>query len=148
MSRNVWLKFDEWELINEELSDQEYHSFKLSRKQVNSWKKDIERYSENENRRFDRVGIYPEVENVKSPRAMNILCREGWRPQDMYYVMSSSHSFIGFILTHCEQVDYDTTFEQWDDIRTKMKNKIDESNKNTWWPEELAELYQKEHGVV
>ena len=42
--RNVWLNFSEWELINEELSDCEYHSFQLSQKQVAEWKKDMKKY--------------------------------------------------------------------------------------------------------
>lgn len=144
MSRNVWLKFDEWELINQELSDQKYHSFQLSKKQISEWKEDIKRYSFYENRKFQRVGIYPEVERVKSARALNILCREGWRPQDMFYVMKHPHDFIGFIITHCEDVNMDTTFEEWEEIRTKMKSIIDESGQNIWWDNELIKLYKEQ----
>ena len=143
MSRNVWLKFDEWEMINDELSSQKYHSFQLSQKQIKEWKDDIKRYEFYETRKFKRVGIYPEVEVVKSAKALNILCREGWRPQDMFYLMKSKYDFIGFVLNHCGHVDYDTTLEQWEDIRTQMNKMIDDSNKDIWWPHELVELYKK-----
>lgn len=144
MSRNVWLKFDEWELINQELSDQKYHSFQLSKKQISEWKEDIKRYSFYEDRKFQRVGIYPEVKQVKSGRALNILCREGWRPQDMFYVMKHPYDFIGFIITHCEDVNMDTTFEEWEEIRTKMKSIMDESGQNIWWDNELIKLYKEQ----
>jgi hypothetical protein len=144
MSRNVWLKFDEWELINNELSDQKYHCFQLSKLQVNEWKKDIQRYpSYDNNYKFERVGVYSTIEQVKSSRALNILCRENWRSQDMYGTMRDTHDFIGFILTHCDNVNMDTTLEEWDDIRIRMKNVIDESGKNIWWPNELIDLYEQ-----
>ena len=141
--RNVWLKFDEWELISEELSDQEYHSFKLSQRQVDQWKENISRYSFYENRKFERVGVYPEIKNVKSPRAFNILCREHWRDQDMYYVMKSTRDLVGFIINHVDDVDMDTTLEEWDDIRNKMNDVIENSDKRYWWDSDLIELYKK-----
>jgi hypothetical protein len=144
MSRNVWLKFDDWELINEELSDQKYHRFQLSKRQVNEWKKDMKRYpSSYESYKFERVGVYPAIEQVKSPRALNILCRENWRSQDMFYLMKSPHDFIGFILTHCKNVNMDTTADEWEDIRIRMKNVIDESGKNIWFTDELIKLYEQ-----
>ena len=145
MSRNVWLKFDEWELISKELSDQKYHRFQLSKLQVNEWKKDMEKYpsSSYDSYKFERVGVYPAIEQVKSPRALNILCRENWRSQDMYYLMKSSHDFIGFILTHCKNVNMDTTLEEWDDIRNKMRHVIENSDKRRWFYDDLIELYKE-----
>lgn len=143
MSRNVWLKFDEWELINSELSDQEWHSFQLSQRQVNEWKKDISRYSYYENRKFERVGVYPDIEKVKSARALNVLCRENWRSQDMYDMMKCPHSFIGFIITHIDDVDMNTTFNQWESIRHQMNDVIQESNQRIWFVDNLIELYKK-----
>jgi hypothetical protein len=143
MSRNVWLKFDEWELINDELSDQKYHSFQLSQRQVNEWRKDMKKYSHRENRKFERVGVYPAIEQVKSPRALNILCRENWRSQDMFYLMKSSRDFIGFIITHCENVNMDTTLEEWEEIRSSMNDVIENSDKRIWFSDELIELYQE-----
>ena len=143
MSRNVWLKFDEWELISKELSDQKYHRFQLSKLQVNEWKKDMEKYSHRNHYKFERVGVYPEIEQVKSPRAVNILCRENWRSQDMYSIMRDTHDFIGFILTHCDDVNMDTTLEEWDDIRNKMRHVIENSDKRRWFYDDLIELYKE-----
>jgi hypothetical protein len=141
--RNVWLKFDEWELINKELSDQEYHSFKLSQCQVDEWKKSISRYSFYENRKFSRVGVYPEIKNVKSPRAFNILCREHWRDQDMYYVMKSTRDLVGFIINHVDDVDMDTSFEKWEEIRNEMNTRITDSDQRMWWDSDLIKLYNE-----
>ena len=142
MSRNVWLKFDEWELINKELSDQKYHSFQLSKKQLNEWKEDIEKYPSLDNSyKFERVGIYPAIEQVKSSRAFNILCRENWRPQDMSSVMVHSHDFIGFILTHCENVNMNTTLEEWEEIRNQMNDVIKNSDQKIWYHDDLTDLY-------
>lgn len=141
--RNVWLKFDEWELIHNELKEQKWHSFQLSQKQIDVWKEDIKRYSWYENRKFERVGIFPEVEYVKSARALNILCRENWRPQDMRSAMKSKYDFIGFIITHCEDVNMDTTLKEWEEIRNEMNRIINESDKGIWWDHELVNLYQQ-----
>jgi hypothetical protein len=143
MSRNVWLSFSEWELINSELSDQKWHSFQLSQRQVNEWKKDMSRYSYYENRKFERVGVYPDIEKVKSARALNVLCRENWRSQDMYDMMKCPHSFIGFIITHIDDVDMNTTFNQWESIRHQMNDVIQESNQRIWFVDNLIELYKK-----
>jgi hypothetical protein len=141
--RNVWLKFDEWELINKELSDQKYHRFQLSKCQVNEWRKDIKNFPHRNHYKFERVSVYPVIEHVQSPRAVNILCRENWRSQDMYSTMQDTHDFIGFILTHCDNVNMDTTVEEWDDIRNKMNDVIENSNKRRWFYDELIELYKK-----
>ena len=71
-------------------------------REIDVWKENIKRYSWYENRKFERVGIFPEVEYVKSARALNILCRENWRPQDMRSAMKSKYDFIGFIITHSD----------------------------------------------
>ena len=141
--RNVWLNFSEWELINEELSDCEYHSFQLSQKQVAEWKKDMKKYPRREDRIFERVGIYPMIQKVKSPKAINILCRENWRSQDMIDIMTDQHSFIGFILTHLNDVSMSTTLEEWEEIRNKMKSVICESDKSIWFTDDLIHLYKK-----
>jgi hypothetical protein len=37
----------------------------------------------------------------------------------------------------------DTTLEEWDDIRIRMKNVIDESGENIWFSNELIDLYKE-----
>lgn len=149
MSRNVWLKFDEWELINNELSNQEWHSFEINKRYLEDWKYRIKQYHKNgytdgePQFKFERVGIYPEVEQVQSSRAVNILCREDWRSQDMSNIMYDIHNFIGFILTHCDDVNMDTTAEEWENIRNKMNNVIENSDKRRWFVNDLIDLYEQ-----
>jgi hypothetical protein len=57
--------------------------------------------------------------------------------------MRDTHDFIGFILTHCDDVDMDTTVEEWEDIRNKMNNVIENSDKRIWFYDELMELYKE-----
>jgi len=144
--RNVWLKFDEWELICNELSDQKYHSFKLNSHELKEWKETTKRRKEvwnlsEEPKCFQRVGIYPEVEYVKSARALNILCREDWREQDIYNVMRTPHSFIGFIINYCDNVNMDTTFDEWEEIRKNMRSAIDATDQRYWSYSDLISLY-------
>lgn len=114
--RNVWLKFDEWELINHELSEQKWHSFQLTKRQVNEWRKDMARYPSTsfDSYKFERVSIYGLIEQLQNPKIVNVLCREYWRPQDMQSSMTDIHDFIGFILTHCKNVNMNTTVEEWE----------------------------------
>lgn len=141
--RNVWLSFSEWELISKELSEEKRHSFQLSSLQVKAWKSRMKEYSCYDSYKFERVGVYPEIEKVKSPRAVNVLCRENWRGQDMHSVMRMPYDFIGFIVNHVTNVDMDTPFEKWEEIRNQMKDRIDKSDKNIWWDNELIDLYKE-----
>jgi len=141
--RNVWLKFDEWELISKELSDQKYHRFQLSKRQVDEWRKDIKKYPHRNHYKFERTGVYPAIEHVQSPRAVNIRCRENWRSQDMYSTMRDTHDFIGFFLHHMDDVDMDMTVEEWDDIRNKMRHLIENSDKRIWFYDDLIKLYNE-----
>lgn len=147
--RNVWLCFDEWELICKELTDQKYHSFQINSYDLQNWKEQVQSHRkrnctyEEPKYCFSRVGVYSEIEQVKSARALNILCRENWRKQDMFNMMKYSYSFIGFILTHCENVNMNTSLKDWEIIRKKMLKQIDESGENIWYSENLIELYQQ-----
>ena len=38
-----------------------------------------------------------------------------------------------------------TTLDEWEDIRTRMKDVIDESSKDIWFENELIELYKLHH---
>jgi hypothetical protein len=57
--------------------------------------------------------------------------------------MRDTHDFIGFILTHVDDVNMDTTVEEWDDIRNKMNNVIENSDKRIWFYDELIKLYKE-----
>jgi hypothetical protein len=142
MRRNIWLSFSEWQLICEDLSDQERHAFQLSNHELKEFKRIHTQY--NQPKCFARVGIYPTIDQVKISKSFNILCRENWRPQDMYSVMNNIYDFVGFILNHCEDVSMDTSLEKWEEIRTMMKNAIVDSEKQIWWDSDLVNLYKKQ----
>ncbi len=145
--RNVWLSFSEWEQISEELSHRQHHQFKLGCRELKDWKESIKSckaFNYNEPQHcFQRAGIYPAIEEVKTSFAFNVLCRENYREQDMHSVMRMPYDFIGFIVNHVTNVDMDTPFEKWEEIRNQMKDRIDKSDKNIWWDNELIDLYKE-----
>lgn len=141
--RNVWLKFDEWELIREEFPN----SFNLSDYELKEWNHVRKYYKDKLNileepKCFPRCEVYHLIHSSKNPKIINTLCRENWRSQDMCNVMSSPHVFIGFIINHCDNINMDTTLSQWDNIRTQMNDVIDKSDKRIWFADDLIELYR------
>jgi hypothetical protein len=146
--RNVWLSFSEWELICDELKDQNYHPFQLSNHQLKEWKDLIKHYHDNNYTHdepqhcFNRVGIHPTIDRVTSPKAYNILCREDWRDQDMYYVMDNIIAFAGFIINYFDNTDMNTTTDQWDTIRTEMKQAMNQTDKKHWFVNDIIDLYK------
>jgi hypothetical protein len=145
--RNVWLSFSEWELITNELFNQKYNQFYLNNHELKEWKKDIQSYikygyeEDKAKHCFDRVGIYPAIEQVTSAKAYNVLCREDWRSQDLSYVMDSPICFVGMITNYVDDVDMNTTKEQWEDIRLQMREVMKASSQRYWDTRELAFLY-------
>ena len=147
--RNVWLKFDEWELICNELSEHKYHAFQLNRYELKEWNDSRKNRKEvwdlpEEPKCFPRVGIYPTINRVKSARAMNILCRENWRSQDISYVMDSLYEFIGFVVNSCDDVNMNTSADEWEEIRKNMKNAMNESDQRCWLYSDLVSLYKEQ----
>jgi hypothetical protein len=144
--RNVWLSFSEWEQISEELSHRQYHQFELNRHELKDWKDTIENCKlmncGEPQHCFSRVGIYPAIEEVKTSFAFNVLCRENYREQDMCSVMHYPRNFIGFIINYSKDVNMNTTFEKWEEIRNEMKKRISESEKRIWFIDDLIDLYQ------
>jgi hypothetical protein len=149
MSRNVWLSFSEWELISEELSNEKWHSFKIYKQDLKKWKDRIKHYHKNgytyeePQFKFERVAVHHIVKGIQNPCIINTLCREYWRSQDMQDVMSCSYAMIGFILTHVENVNMNTTLEQWINIQNQMKTHIQQSDKRRWFYDDLIKLYKE-----
>lgn len=142
--RNVWLSFEEWELINSELSHLEHHSFQLKKDELNRWKQYIDKYGDSFNQyKFERVGARWAYKHVKSDRALNILCREEWRPQDMFDMMRNTHNFVGFIINHVKDVNMNTTFEEWESIQNEMNKQIENSDRRIWFSDNLVKLYEQ-----
>jgi hypothetical protein len=146
--RNIWLSFEEWELICNEIN-QEHHPFQLSDLRLKEWKEDIKSYHDKGYTHgepqycFKRVGIDYAICYVTSPRALNILCRENWRDQDMVSMMVAPFDFIGYIINYIVGVDMDTPYHVWDEIRIQMLNVIRESDKTYWYDQDIISLYKQ-----
>ena len=145
--RNIWLSFSEWELIRSELKIKNNNSFYLNEKELKRWKEDIEIHFKlgmgEAQHCFERVGIYPTIEQVTSPRAYNVLCRENWRGQDLWSMTQSLVTFVGFIVNYVDDVDMDTTNQEWDHIRHNMMNAMTKSKQVYWTHSEIVEVYMK-----
>jgi hypothetical protein len=149
MSRNVWLSFSEWELICQELVQKTWNPFQMSKRDLMEWKEDIQNYhskgySHGEPQYcFKRVGIYSIVEKLQSSLAINALCREYWRRQDMQETLTCPYTFIGFILTHVENVNMETTLTEWTEIQNQMRVLMRQSDKRCWFADDLVDLYKE-----
>jgi hypothetical protein len=144
MRRNVWLTLSEWELINSELSHLKYHFFQLNKSELNRWKETITKYGDSfRELKFERVGASWAYKHIKSSRALNVLCRENYRPQDMFDVMNDIYDFIGFIINHVEDVNMNTTLEEWESVRNEMKKQIESGDKRFWFVNDLVKLYHQ-----
>jgi hypothetical protein len=146
--RNIWLSFPEWNLIRSELKTKNNNSFYLNEREIKEWKADIKRYSklgtEEAQYCFERCFIYGLIDEDISPRVYNVLCRQNWRQQDMSRVMDYMPSFVGFVLIHVDDVDMDTTKEEWKHIQNEMLSVMDKTpQQRFWFYTDLIKLYKK-----
>jgi hypothetical protein len=147
--RNIWLSFSEWELIRSELTSKNNNSFYLNEKELKRWKEDIQihvdlGYDEDEAQHcFERCYIYGVLNQLTSPKAHNILCREYWRSHDIAHVMDITISFISLITNYVDDIDMNTTEEQWEDIRIQVKEAMGATDKRYWDGEDIVDLYKK-----
>lgn len=141
--RNVWLKYDEWESICQELSHVKYHPFELSKMQLKEWKDRMKKYPESfDSYCFERVSIYSVVEELKSAKLQNVLYKEYYRSQDVMDVMSFNDTFAGFILNHVKNVNENTTVEEWELNRIKLNKCMNDSEKKRWFCDDIVKLYE------
>lgn len=141
--RNITLSYDEWDLICSELSDHQYHPFQLHKNELKEWKSYVKEYGKHIQHTFERVGARWALNEVKSSRAINILCREQWRLQDTSFVMNDIHNFIGFIINCVDNVSLDTQLEEWELIQNEMKDRIEKSDRHIWFNWDLVKLYHQ-----
>lgn len=141
--RNVWLSFSDWEFIRSELKTKNNNSFYLNEKEIKQWKQDINMCGSDHQYCFERCFIYGVLNEDISSRTRNVLCREYWRSQDFHHVMDFNYEFIGFVINYIDDVDMNTTMEEWEDIRNQMKNEMNKSDKQYWFQNDLIKLYQQ-----
>jgi len=122
--RNIFLSFSDWELIRSDLKTKNNNSFYLNEKEIKEWKQDNKMCRSERQYLFERCYIYGVLNEDISSRTRNVLCREYWRSQDFQRIMDFNYDFIGFVTNYIDDVDMNTTMEEWECIRNQMKNEI------------------------
>ena len=161
MSRNIYLKFDEWTEIRKELGikrerckfsnemEDEYWNFHLFQFPLKEWKKRVKKYSE-ATKCFERTGVNPRtLEKLKSQHLINRLCQENWREHDLYNMPVfelkyeyAFHYFLGWIFNANlkEELDIYTSRDELYRIWEIMSKTIKLKSETRWFYWNLEEL--------
>ncbi len=155
MRRNIFLTFDEWSALKEEVNPDEYWEFELHNHELNKWMNQIKKgyaYS----RCFERVGVSGyTLSKIKTPYLYNRLLQENYRSQDLridYMFVSDHHSdewnrsnlnnFISWATACVSDIDMNTTKEQWIEYNKAFKAAMENDDRKMFWAYELAELFR------
>ena len=163
--RNIWITFEDWSQLRKELGIKrkktewgmrdEYWWFSLTDHQVKEWKKSIKKYGKYEEKWcFERTGLdWRMLKKVKTPGIYNRLLKSYYRAGDYGTMFTSNHreerddwiinNFIAWAMNHVNGIDDDTTMEEWKRINSLMNKKMELTNKERWWYEELVELFNE-----
>ena len=161
MSRNIFLKFDEWTEIRKELGimrkrckfsnrmEDEYWNFRLSPYRLSEWKKEIKK-GRDYGYCFERTGVHSEtLKKLKSQHLINRLCEEEWREHDLYNFPVfeldhdyAFHFFLGWIFNARlkEELDIYTSRDKLYRIWEIMSKKIKLDSETRWFQWNLESL--------
>ena len=156
MSRNIWLTFEEWSAIKEEVNPEKWWSFHLSARELKEWKSDIKN-GYGDQKCFKRVGVNTNILNkITTPRLYNRLLQENYRDGDlalcqMFIDEDSSdewnesclNDFISWATASVEGVDMNTTKEQWIEYNKAMKDELDSSDKTIFFWGEMVKIFKR-----
>ena len=154
MSRNIWLTFEEWSAIKEEVNPEKWWSYHLSARELKEWKNDIKRGYGDE-KCFKRAGVDTNTLNkITTPRLYNRLLGENFRhgdAQDMFIGdchfedlhEQCLHNFIGWATNNVPDIDMDTTKEQWIEYNKAMKVELDNSDKTIFFFDEMVKIFKR-----
>ena len=161
MTRNIYLKFDEWTEIRKELGikrkrckfshqmEDEYWNFRLSPYRLSEWKKEIKKgwdygYC------FERTGVHSDtLKKLKSQHLINRLCQEEWRVHDLYNLPVFEldreyrfHYFLGWIFNARlkEELDIYTSRDKLYRIWEIMSKTIKLKSEKRWFQWNLESL--------
>jgi len=145
--RNVFLSYQEWVLLCDELSDEEWHSFQLSKEEIKHWEERREWSKFAEQKCFERIRIRFYLDNTQNPIVFNALCREYYRSQDMRKVMDDVVSFVGLVINYDDDKNcFDKVTEtEWEDHMNKIKEYMDKSNKRIWFAQDIMKVFYQEY---
>ena len=164
--RNIWITFEDWTQLRKELGIKretdkwgqkrdEYWHFFLHENQIKEWKKDIKRHSFHSKKCFPRLGLdWEMLEKVKTPGIYNRLLKSNWREGDRGTMFPNSYhreehmdwiidNFIAWAMNNVNDIDEDTTMEEWKKINSIMNKKMNLTNKERFWYNELVELFKE-----
>tara|TARA_Y100000996_G_C22171334_1_gene498763 strand:- start:50 stop:550 length:501 start_codon:yes stop_codon:yes gene_type:complete len=156
MSRNIWLTFEEWSAIKEEVNPEKWWSYHLTAHQLKEWKSDIKN-GYGDQKCFNRAGVNTNILNkITTPRLYNRLLQENYRDGDlcncqMFINEDSSdewnesclNNFISWVTTSVEGVDMDTTKEQWIEYNKAMKVEMDSLDKTIFFHSEMIKMFNR-----
>ena len=156
MSRNIWLTFEEWSAIKEEVNPEKWWSYHLSARELKEWKSHIKNGYGDE-KCFKRAGVNTNTLNkITTPRLYNRLLQENYRNGDlalcqMFIDEDSSdewnesclNDFISWATACVEGVDMNTTKEQWIEYNKAMKVELDSSDKTIFFWGEMVKIFKR-----
>ena len=166
MDRNIWISFEDWSQLRKELGikrkteewgtkHDEYWNFFLYDNQIKQWKKSIKKYPLYSEKCFHRVGLNREMlKKVKTPGIYNRLLKSWWREWDAGLMFPHSYqreenmdciinSFVAWAMNNVDDIDEDTTTEEWKKINSIMNKKMKLMNKERFMYYELEKLFKE-----
>ena len=161
MSRNIFLTFDEYTEIRNELGikrkkckitnqmEDEFWNFRIPPFRLREWKKEVKK-GWSDGYCFERTGVWTEtLENLKSQHLINTLCKQEWRCHDLnncaIFEIEREHQFFNFLgwifnARLKEELDIRTPKERLHKIWQMMGKKMRLKDKNMWFQSDLEYL--------
>ena len=127
----------------------------MSDNQIKRWKEDMKKYSYYSEKCFSRVGLdWEMLKKVKTPGIYNRLLKSYYRAGDSGIMFPNSYhreedmdrvinNFIAWAMNNVDDIDEDTTMEEWKKINSIMNKKMNLMNKERFWYEELVKLFKE-----
>ena len=153
--RNIYLTFEEWTSIKEEVNPKNWWCYELNAWEIKEWKNDIKR-GYGDTKCFERAGVCTNVLNkLTTPYLYNRLLKENYRSQDLSmrkmfidedrsdeWNESCLNNFISWATASVEDVDMNTTKEQWIKYNKAMKIAVENTNKRCIFAHEMENLFR------
>ena len=155
MSRNIYLTFEEWTSIKEEVNPKDWWCYQLSARQIKEWKNDI-KMGYGDQWCFKRAGVANDVLNkLTTPYLYNRLLQENYRDGDLAlcqmfidedcsdeWNQSCLNDFISWATASVQDVDMNTTKEQWIKYNKAMKIAVEKTNKRVIFARDMEMLFR------
>ena len=164
MTRNIWLTFEEWFAIKEEVNPENWWCYELFPREIKEWKDDI-KIGYRDSRCFKRAGVANRTLNkIKTPYLYNRLLQENYRNGDLNCMMfirndhcyfgknsipdsdemnqNALNNFISWATACVDGIDMNTTKEQWIKYNKAMKIAVEDCNQNVIMLKQMVDLFR------